>query len=371
MRLASVFQGLVGALLVWILIMAGPAYAGINWRMVDKPQTGGFPGQTWARISDHGLMGWDGAKLKKARAYSRRFGSGAVMIVQDGLVVDAWGSLDANFKCHSMRKSLISALYGIYVNSGQIGLQSTLAELSIDDDAGLNPEESGATVEMLLKARSGIYIPALGEAPEMKLQRPRRGSYEPGEHWYYNNWDFNALGSIFRQETGRDIFEAFKQKIAAPLGMQDFDPAQCGYRFKEARRDGTGLRSRHPYYNFRMSARDLARFGLLYLHGGQWQDSRVIPPGWVSQSLQPYSVSRPGVGYGYMWWISLGPGFLPPARLGEKAFMAMGFRGADAFGASQAQAGDSTPGGQRRHPLCSEPRRAGPPGLDDPGCIRG
>ena len=56
----------------------------------------------------------------------------------------------------------------------------------------------------------------------MKKNRPARGSHAPGTFRYYNNWDFNVLGTIFEKRTGLKIGEAFYQRIAKPIGMQDF-----------------------------------------------------------------------------------------------------------------------------------------------------
>lgn len=53
-------------------------------------------------------------------------------------------------------------------------------------------------------------------------RKPARGSFGPGEEFYYNNWDFNVLGTIFETETGIALGVAFNQWIAQPLGMQDF-----------------------------------------------------------------------------------------------------------------------------------------------------
>ena len=50
------------------------------------------------------------------------------------------------------------------------------------------------------------------------------------------------------------------------------------------------------------SARDLARFGLLYLRRGRWGDQQVIPAEWVDESTRPYSITNSGSGYGYLWW---------------------------------------------------------------------
>jgi len=101
-----------------------------------------------------------------------------------------------------MRKSLLSGLYGIYEAEGKIDLSKTLGELGIRDYIRLTAVEKQATVADLLKARSGVYIPATGEADSMVANRPERGSHAPGTFWYYNNWDFNALGTIFDQGVG-------------------------------------------------------------------------------------------------------------------------------------------------------------------------
>jgi CubicO group peptidase (beta-lactamase class C family) len=127
----------------------------------------------------------------------------------------------------------------------------------------------------------------------MAEQRPPRGSHAPGTFWYYNNWDFNTLGYIYEKATNTKIFEAFYREIAQPIGMQDFKPHD-GHYF-------AGSDTRFPAYPFDMSARDFARFALLYLHGGRWNDAQVVPADWVKASTTPYSDTESG-GYGYLWW---------------------------------------------------------------------
>ena len=58
------------------------------------------------------------------------------------------------------------------------------------------------------------------------------------------------------------------------------------------------------------SARDLARFGLLYLRHGRWHDEQVIPAEWVDESTRPFSTTNFASGYGYLWW-NAAPGRLP------------------------------------------------------------
>jgi CubicO group peptidase (beta-lactamase class C family) len=199
-----------------------------------------------------------------------------------------------------MRKSLMSAVYGTYVAEGQIEPSRTLAELGIDDIQPLTETEKQATVLDLLQARSGVYIPAAGEAQSMRDDRPERGSHEPGTNWYYNNWDFNALGTILGQETGETFYHAFDERIAEPVGMQDFRPERLQYNYEY-------WLSQHPYYGTRISARDLARFGQLFLQRGTWQGTQVVPADWVDASTDAHSTTLDTStysGYGYMWWIA-------------------------------------------------------------------
>lgn len=215
----------------------------------------------------------------------------------------------------SVRKSLLSALYGIAVSDGRINLASSLADLNIDDERpALTVAEKQATVRDLLMARSGIYHPAAYETGDMRRNRPERGSHAPGTFWYYNNWDFNALGTIYRQQTGEDIFQSFAQRIAAPIGMEDF-----------SMRDGRYIserQSEHPAYPLSLSARDAARFGQLFLDRGRWNGKQIIPASWVRESTAAYSpTDRGSMGYGYLWWT------LNPQIFGPGAALASGYGG--------------------------------------------
>ncbi|UCC29362.1 MAG: serine hydrolase [Phycisphaerales bacterium] len=279
-----------------------------------------YPGEAWKKAKRPEELGWSSDKLAEAKAYSKWIGSAAVMIVDDGVVVDAWGDISREYYCHSMRKSLLSALYGIYVQEGKITLKKTLKELGVDDHTPLRETERRATIADLLMARSGIYLPALGESSIMKADRPYRGSHAPGTFWYYNNWDFNALGTIFDQETGEEsIYSAFKRRIADPIGLQDFTLQDHRYNYES--------NTRHPYYGFRMSTRDLARFGLLFLREGFWQDKQILSPDWVRESTASHSKIGPNSGYGYMWWTGIRGGLFPNVNVKGHSYYASGGTG--------------------------------------------
>jgi CubicO group peptidase (beta-lactamase class C family) len=253
-----------------------------------------WPGLEWD-VTTPDQAGWSADALAEARAASERIGTASFVAVQHGRIIDSWGDVTRRLQTHSVRKSLLNALIGIAVAEGRISLDATLASLGVDDVApSLSDAEKQATVRQLLQARSGVYHVANYETESERQRRPARGSHAPGSFWYYNNWDFNALGTIYERAVGVSIFEAFQARIAQPIGMQDYRPSDGRYV--------TSAVSQHPAYPFRMSARDLARFGLLYLRQGRWRSQEIVPASWVKESTTAWSETFLNSGYGYLWW---------------------------------------------------------------------
>lgn len=273
-----------------------PFYADQTAQNTTTVDSHRYPEKTWLRYASPEEAGWSSQKLEIARSYYELIDSAAVLVIFDGAVLVSWGDIKRKFMCHSVRKSFLNSLYGIYVNEGYIDMNKTMADLNIDDAPPLTEEEKQARVIDLIKARSGVYHEAAYESAGMKASRPERGSHAPGTFWYYNNWDFNTLGTIFEQETGVGIFVAFKNRIADQILMEDFVMAEDTYYHYEKC-------SIHPAYPFKMSARDMARFGYLFLRKGKWKDVQIFPESWISESTTPYSIADSLYGYGYMWWI--------------------------------------------------------------------
>jgi CubicO group peptidase (beta-lactamase class C family) len=272
---------------------------------------------TWETIANPESVGWSTEKLQDAYEFSKDMDTAALMLIYQGQVLYHWGDLTRKYWVHSCRKSFMSALYGIHIDEGTIDISKTMADLGIDDNPpSLSDIEKTATVQMLLQARSGIYHPAAAEAPSMKARRPERYSHAPGTFWYYNNWDFNALGTIFEQETGTKIFENLKERIADPIGMEDFEVSDGQYQYESL--------SIHPAYPFRMSARDMARFGLLFLQNGVWNGDQIVSEQWIKESTTLYSDTGNGGGYGYMWWFT---GDQVLDNLDEGSYYASGYNG--------------------------------------------
>jgi CubicO group peptidase (beta-lactamase class C family) len=252
--------------------------------------------------------------------YSRSIDTAAVMVIHRGRVVYHWGEIYRKFIVHSCRKSFMSALFGIHVDRGDIDVSMTLAELGIDDSpTALTAEEQTATVQMLLQARSGVYIPAACESAGMAAARPERHSHAPGTFWYYNNWDFNALQTILLQETGRGFYQALEDLIANPIGMEDYEVTDGEDVFQ--------LTSMHACYPVLLTARDMARFGQLFLQGGVWDGERLLSEEWILESTTAYSEARGAGGYGYMWWVAVGGRHFPGLSLPAGSYSARGYKG--------------------------------------------
>jgi len=272
------------------------------------------PGSRKGPLSADMTLSWKEKKntdprLREAKEYAGKIGTAAVLVLHGDEVVFRFGDIEKKYMCHSIRKPFLGALYGIYIEKGMIDIDTSLSELRIDDiPPVLTDREKRAVVRDLLSARSGVYHEAAGEVQAMRDARPPRGSQPPGSRFYYNNWDFNALGTIFTRFTGKGVFEAFYEDIAVPIGMDDFSIHDCRYVYEREY-------SEHPAYFFRMSSRDMARVGLLFKNYGSWEGRQVIPEDWIRESTTPASAKGiHGDPYGYLWSIipegsGLGKGF--------------------------------------------------------------
>ena len=254
-----------------------------------------WPGLEWD-LTTPDQAGWSADALAEARAASQRIGTASFVVVQHGRIIDSWGDVTRRLQTHSVRKSLLNALIGIAVAEGRISLDATLASLGVDDVApSLSDAEKQATVRQLLQARSGVYHAANYETESERQRRPARGSHAPGSFWYYNNWDFNALGTIYERAVGASIFEAFQARIAEPIGMQDYRPSDGRY-VTSAVSEHRGLSVSHerprsrPLWPALPAPRPLADAKRSCRRRG----SRKARPARSETFLHS--------GYGYLWW---------------------------------------------------------------------
>ncbi len=299
-------------------LFAGPALA--EWPACG--QVDEFPGRAW-RQTDPERRGWDATQLAEAHAIFEGQPSAAVLVVHRGRQIASWGAVSERYTAQSVRKALLSGLVGQLIGDGRLRLEATLADMGIDDTSPvLTPEERQATLRDLLMSRSGIFHTALYEVGGWRRERMLLGEaeraagrdlYPAGAYWIYNNWDFNAVGTIVERAAGQEIGPLFSRAIAGPVGMEDFTPADVEYTTSDhpAERRFQNV-SDHRAYVFNISTRDLARYGLLYMNCGRWGRTQVIPRDWVLQSIQGRDTREgrstdemnTGFGdYGYLWQI--------------------------------------------------------------------
>jgi CubicO group peptidase (beta-lactamase class C family) len=137
---------------------------------------------------------------------------------------------------------------------------------------------------------SGYYSPLIEAFPLVS---------DPGTRFHYSNLSSNWLGIIVDRSCGMKLKAFAEEHLFSPL---DVEPGEWG-EDAEGHNNGCG--------DLHLSARDAAKFGLLYLNDGIYEGNQLIPTDWVEDSLQTYSVNeafvtRVGdfrdIGYGYQWW---------------------------------------------------------------------
>lgn len=265
-------------------------------------------------------LGWSPDRLDEVFSHAATLSTDTLVIVTNGQAVGALGDLSTPYNVHSIRKSLLSALIGQQLNAdaNRLRLDATLEDLGIDDaPKPLSKLQRQTTVRHLLRSVSGVNRPAAASGGLQADIDRRLGHDEnqPGAIWAYNNWDYNVLTTVFEMAAGAQVAEAFDLRIAQAIGMTDFDRSAVSYVSEPSR-------SAHRAAMFRMSARDLARVGELYLNNGVAGGRRVLAEGWAGLATEDFTETGIGGlrwGHGYLWWT---PG--PDAGLPEGTFWAWG-----------------------------------------------
>ncbi len=140
------------------------------------------------------------------------------------------------------------------------------------------------------------FYGAPGDCTNMLFQEKSMGEYAataslrhtPGKVFNYSSGTANILSFILRRAVGDEGYYRWPyEQLFYRIGMYN--------TVLEADADGTFVGSSYCY----ATARDWARFGLLYLHNGRWNGEAILPEGWVS-------FTRQGQDYGAMWWLNRG-----------------------------------------------------------------
>lgn len=264
---------------------------------------------------------------------ARRRNTRAIVVVHKGRIIaeryaDGY-SAENRFPGWSMAKSVTSALAGVMVGGGRLSLQDSAIRAE-----WRNPGDrrSGITLNHLLHMSSGLdfdesYTPT-GAATRMLFNADDADNvaaasplaHEPGTHWYYSSGTTNIIAQLMR-----DRFENDAAYLAFPRTAL-FDRIGMSSAVMEPDPSGTLVGSSFLH----ATARDWARFGLLYLRDGVWNGERILPQGWVQYSVTPAPAAPRGE-YGAQWWLNAGAASDTTNRewrdLPRDIFYASGFQG--------------------------------------------
>ncbi|MFQ5558783.1 MAG: serine hydrolase domain-containing protein [Acidimicrobiales bacterium] len=264
--------------------------------------------------------------------------SRACVIVHRGrLVTERYANdttADTPLVSWSVAKSFVHAMVGILVGDGRLHLDAAAPVPEWSDPA--DPRRV-ITLDQLLGMVDGLEFNEVYDIPDDPAAdvpvshaiemlfgsgNPDMGAYAaarppahpPGTVFNYSSGTTNIVARIVadvtagseagRAEAGRAWM---RERLFDPIGMASADP-----RFDRA---GTFTGSSFLY----ATARDYARFGMLYLRDGWWETRRLLPAGWVDHARTRQAIDdESGAGYGRHWWID-------DDRLGT--FRASGYQG--------------------------------------------
>jgi CubicO group peptidase (beta-lactamase class C family) len=351
---------LLGVLLACVLVAACTSSADRRSTATSQPRPPGparrdyWPTTGW-RTATPAAQGMDPAVLDdldtKVPAYHSQVRS--LLVVRHGYLVyerywQGFGAADGH-EVHSVTKSVTAALVGIALGEGKLkGLDQTVGELlarHLPNDA--DPPLGRVTVEQLLTMTSGLAgdDPSLGGDPSLmdSLYRSRdwvrqilgrRLATTPGTRFAYSNATSHLLSAIVADATGQSTLAFARARLFGPLGIASAKapapavvahPSQATLKAYQRApvawpTDPQGYQL--GFSGLKLPSRDLAKLGYLYLNGGRWDTTQVIPADYVAASTRPHSTPPPGTpaaSYGYQWWVT--------SQASHSRFLAVGFGG--------------------------------------------
>src|SRR5258708_5124657 len=316
-----------------------------NYLLADRPalRTDTLSWPMGDRLADTLPAGLDTAALRSAidgifteKDTAHPIKTRAVVVLYKGQLVGehyAPGfTKDTRLLGWSMSKSITSALIGMLVKDGRLRVEepAPVPEWKNPDDP-----RHAITLANLLQQCSGLRFEEnytkSSDATKMLFERADMGAYTashplkdtPGRVWYYSSGNSNIVSRIVRQTVGEEKYHAFPyERLFYKTGMYS--------AVLEPDASGTFVGSSYSY----ATARDWARFGLLYLGDGVFNGERLLPEGWVKSTTTPAPAAPKGK-YGYMFWLNAGTkgdaGDRTYPHAPANLFCADGFEGQNVF----------------------------------------
>ncbi len=249
-----------------------------------------FPpaGNKWETVAPADVD-WQAGPLRAALDLAGEQHSSAVVILHRGRIMAEryWSGAGVTTvrEVASVQKSVTALLAGAATETGALDPARRVSRwLGRGWSAAPRAAEDAITVRHLLTMTSGLDDSLRFEAPA-------------GRRWYYNNTAYHRTHDLLEKATGTTLPAWCRRTLFDPLGIT----ASRWHMRRDIEPEGYGLR---------MTARELARVGLLVLADGRWAGRRVLPGARVVEATRPSQ--RLNRSYGLLWWLNGQPSYLTP-----------------------------------------------------------
>jgi CubicO group peptidase (beta-lactamase class C family) len=252
------------------------------------------------------------------------------LVIRHGYIVAEWGDTRAVDMTHSVTKTFLSSVAGVAFDHGLIGrVQDRVLDYVHPSPDFELPHNQPITWDMMLRQTSG-WVGAMWGKPWW-ADRPGKNPWDElaagpppvGQQWKYSDVRVNALALALTYLWKRALPDVLKQYVMDPIGASDswhWEHYTNAFVTIGGKRMPVPPGGGHWGGGMFISARDLARMGLLGLHNGRWGDRQILSEAWIKMAQTP-TPQNPE--YGYMnWFLNTGRKLLPAAR--EDAVMFLG-----------------------------------------------
>jgi CubicO group peptidase (beta-lactamase class C family) len=277
-----------------------------------------FPAKDWQQMTPES-QGLDSARLNGAVDYLRENAGpdevNEVVIVRNGCLVWKGSNIDKVHGVWSATKSFTSTALGLLIDDGKV----TLDTRAKDFIPALSAAYPAVTLRHFTTMTSGYR--AMKDEPRGTYRHGPSSTpfdpcstplFAPGTQYAYWDSAMNEFGLVLTRIAGEPLKDLFQRRIADPIGMDpsewrwgDFGPID-GVTIN----GGSGNSNNHIF----ISARQIARLGLLFLNRGNWNGRQLISEKWVEMATKPQVPASiplwPDSGadgrgvYGFNWWVN-------------------------------------------------------------------
>lgn len=258
------------------------------------------------------LLGFQREPFHTILGPTKKRGGPAGMILKNGKIVAQWGDTKRVDMTFSVTKSYLSTVAGLALNDGLIhSLDDRVADYVWDGHFD-GDHNSKITWTHLLN-QSSDWSGQLWGGYDWADRPPRTGGLDdwkfrelndPGTAYEYNDVRVNLLAYSLLQVWRKPLPQVIKERIMDPIGAST-TWRWYGYKNSFVNVDGIQMQSvsggGHSGGGFFINTEDHARFGLLFMHSGQWDGKQLFPAQWIDAATAPSPANST---YGFMWWLN-------------------------------------------------------------------